>query len=95
MLREPLTPADARKLIRERIQEAVAKVDSIQPLTVDGPVTVEIEREKPGPEELRPGWERVDAFTVRYTGESFWDVFCAYRGAPGTPPPAGAGGNAN
>ena len=70
-----LAPVDARKLIRERIQEAVMQAGEIQPLTLEGPVEVEIEREEPWPAKLREGAERVDAFTVRYTGDHFWQVF--------------------
>ena len=49
----------------------------MKPLTVTSPVTVDIRREEPGPAKLKPGSERVDAFTVRYTGEDFWRVFHA------------------
>ena len=83
-----MAPVDARKMIRERIQEAVAKAADIEPLTVDGAVTLEIWYEEPGPAKLRPGAERVDAFTVRYTGEHFWQVFNhAIYGKPDLPLP--------
>jgi hypothetical protein len=36
---------------------------------------MEIVREEPWPAQIRPGAERVDAFTLRYTGDSFWQVF--------------------
>jgi len=70
-----LAPVDARKLIRERIREAVAKAGTIAPLVAHEPVTVEVTRDEPGPAKLRTGAERVDAFTVRYTGAHFWQVF--------------------
>lgn len=69
------TPADARSLIRERIQEAVKKAGEIAPLTIERPVVIEIVREDPWPAKLKEGAERVDAFTVRYTGAHFWQVF--------------------
>jgi D-amino peptidase len=70
-----LAPVDARKLIRERIREAVAKVDEIRPLVPQAPAVLEIERREPGPTTVSGGGERVDAFTVRYQGESFWQAF--------------------
>ena len=70
-----LAPMDARALIRARIQKATAKAGEITPLTVDGPVVMEIKREKPWPEEIRADAQRVDAHTIRYTGQSFWSVF--------------------
>ena len=39
-----LAPVDARKLIRERIQEAVKVAEEIEPLRAEGPVVMEIER---------------------------------------------------
>jgi D-amino peptidase len=70
-----LTPHDARKLIRERVKEAVARAQETQPLRLSYPVTLEIERRAPGPETVGPGGERVDAFTVRWQGDNFWRLF--------------------
>ena len=70
-----LAPVDARKLIRERIREAVDKAGEIEPLHVDGSVVLEIEKQEPWPAQIRAGAERVNAFTLRYTGDSFWQVF--------------------
>ena len=42
---------------------------------MDSPFVMEIAWEKPWPDALRPGAERVDAHTIRYTGDSFWRVF--------------------
>lgn len=69
------SPADARALIRERVQQAMAQAPAIAPLRAGSPVVLEVERREPGPAELTPGAERVDAFTVRWTGDSFWEVF--------------------
>jgi D-amino peptidase len=83
-----LTPADARVLIRERVQEAVARTGEIEPLALEGPFVMEIEREEPWPARIRPGAERVDAFTIRYTGERFWSVFHHhFYGKPDLPLP--------
>ena len=70
-----LAPVDAHSLIRDRIQEAVAKAGEIAPLTLEGPFVMEIVREEPWPRQIRAGAERVDAFTIRYSGDRFWRVF--------------------
>ena len=83
-----LAPVDARKLIQERIQEAVAKASEIAPLTMQGPLVMEIEREEPWPAQIRAGAERVDAFTIRYTGDRFWSIFHHhFYGRPDLPLP--------
>jgi D-amino peptidase len=83
-----LAPADARKLIRSKIVEAVDRAGDIAPLTLAGPVEIEIEREEPWPAELKPGAERVDAFTLRYKGDHFWQVFHRiFYGRPDMPLP--------
>ncbi len=70
-----LAPVDARKLIKERIQQAVAHAHEVRPLVAEAPVTMEIEHREPGPATLGPGAERVNAFTVRWTGPSLWHIF--------------------
>ena len=84
-----LAPVDARALIRDRIQDAIAKAGEIAPLTLDSPFVMEVEWEQPWPEAIRPGAERVDAHTIRYTGDSFWRVFHHhFYGKPDYPLPA-------
>jgi D-amino peptidase len=70
-----LAPVDARSLIRDRIQDAVAQSGEITPLALEGPFVMEIAREEPWPEPLRPGAEQVDAHTIRYRGDRFWSIF--------------------
>ncbi|NLT41807.1 MAG: M55 family metallopeptidase [Anaerolineae bacterium] len=70
-----LAPVDARALIRERVQLAVQRASLIAPIRPEPPVVMEIELREPGPVNLHPGGERVDAFTTRWVGDSFWDVF--------------------
>lgn len=84
-----LTPTDARQLIRERVQEAVAKAGELAPLTLGpGPVAMEIQHDEPWPAVLRHNAERVDAFTIRYVGASFWQAFHqATVGKPDLPLP--------
>ena len=50
-----LAPGDARYLIRERIQQAVAKAGEIVPLTLTRPLVMEIVGEEPWPAQIRPG----------------------------------------
>ena len=83
-----LTPVDACTLIEEQIPHSVAAAGEIAPLIADSPVTLEIQREEPWPANTREGAVRVDAFTVRFTGESFWSVFHhASYGKPDLPLP--------
>lgn len=70
-----MAPTDAKNLIKTRVQEAVKSAKNIEPLISDGPVVMEVTRPEPGPATLKDGIERVDAFTVRCKGESFWQVF--------------------
>ncbi|MBL7201699.1 MAG: M55 family metallopeptidase [Anaerolineae bacterium] len=83
-----LAPVDARALIRDCIQEAVSAAGEIAPLMLEGPLTMEIVREEPWPEQLRPGAERVDAHTIRYSGDRFWSIFNRhFYGKPDLPLP--------
>ena len=83
-----MAPVDARNLLREQIQKAVANVDEIEPLRIDGPVTLERWREDADASEGGPGSERMDANTVRWKGEHFWQVFHhAFYGKPDLPLP--------
>ena len=84
-----LAPVDARALIRDRIQDAVAQIGEIAPLALEGPFVMEIVREEPWPEPLRPGAEQVDAHTIRYWGDRFWRIFhYHFYGDPDRPLPA-------
>ena len=83
-----LAPVDARALIRERVQEAVAKAGEIAPLTMEGPFVLEIERETPWPAQIREGAERVDAFTIRYEADTVWSILHHhFYGKPDMPLP--------
>ena len=68
-----MAPVDARALIRESIQEAVAKYGEIEPLVAEPPIVFEIQRSVPQPV-TRPGAERVDDFTQRWTGNDFRQI---------------------
>ena len=84
-----MAPADARALIKARVQEAVAVARNIEPLTATSPVVVEVTRPEPGQLSVRDGVERVDDFTIRCKGESFWQAFHnMVYGKPDFPVPA-------
>jgi D-amino peptidase len=74
-----LSAEAARKSIREHAAAAMAKMGSIQPYKIDGPVTIQIEytsRHALGFDtELRPGAEVMDARTVRYRGKDFLEAW--------------------
>ena len=83
-----LAPVDARALIKTRVYEAMERVENIEPLIAESPVVLEVTRPEPGPSSIREGCERVDDFTVRCEGKSFWQVFHHYvYGKPDFPVP--------
>ena len=84
-----MAPADARELIKTRVQEAVAVAKGIEPLVAESPVAVEMTRPEPNQLSVREGVERVDDFTIRCRGESFWQAFHhMFYGKPDFPVPA-------
>lgn len=84
-----MAPADARELIKARVQEAVAVAKNIEPLVANSPVAVEMTRPEPNQRTQREGIERVDDFTIRCRGESFWQAFHhMFYGKPDFPVPA-------
>jgi D-amino peptidase len=77
-----LAPVDARRLIRARVAEAVSRAGEIKPLQAGTPATYDMRGREPGPLDVGPGGERLDAFTVRYHGETIWQAFhLAHYGA--------------
>ncbi len=84
-----MAPADARALIRTRVQEAVAIANNIEPLVAESPAAIEMIRLEPNKLSVREGVERVDDFTIRCRGESFWQAFHSmFYGKPDFPVPA-------
>jgi len=73
----------ARAVIHEAARRSVAKIGSIKPYTVAGPVTLQIEyttRNSLGPEAgLRPGTTIVDDRTIRYRGKDILEAWTLYR----------------
>ena len=74
-----LSAEEARGLIREHARAAMAKMASIKPYRVEGPVTIQIEhtsRHTPLPGAvLPPGAEVIDARTIRFSGKDFLEAW--------------------
>jgi D-amino peptidase len=74
-----LSAEAARRLIHDRAAAAMAKIGTIQPYRVTGPVTIQIEftsRHALTPDTaLNPRAEIVDARTVRYHGKDFLEAW--------------------
>jgi D-amino peptidase len=74
-----LSAEAARRLIRLRAAAAMAKIGSIQPYRVNGPVTIEIEytsRHALTPDAaLKSGAEIVNARTIRFHGKDFLEAW--------------------
>ena len=69
----------ARRAIRDGAKKALARIGSIKPYRIDGPVTIQIEhtsRHSLGPDaRLLPGAEIIDARTIRYSGKDFLEAW--------------------
>jgi len=79
-----LSAEAARRLIHERAAAAMAKIGTIRPYRVNGPVTIEMEytsRHALTPDAaLKPGAEVVNARAVRFHGKDFLEAW--ERGRP-------------
>jgi D-amino peptidase len=69
----------ARRLIQKRAAAAMAKIGTIPPYRIDGPVTIQVEytsRNALKPDAaLVPGAEVVDARTIRFRGKDFLEAW--------------------
>jgi D-amino peptidase len=69
----------ARKLIRTRAAAAMAKVGSVRPYRLDGPVTIEIEYTSrhalSSDAGMKPGAETIDSRTIRFSGKDFLEAW--------------------
>jgi D-amino peptidase len=66
-----LTPQAATALIEERTRAALARVGTIRPYVLSGPVTLDVSFKHYQPSQLLallPGVERTDAHSIRYVG---------------------------
>ena len=84
-----MAPVDAQFLIKTCVQEAIEFIENIEPLIAESPVVMEVTRPEPGRLSVPEGVERVDDFTIRCEGKSFWQVFHnVVYGKPDFPVPA-------
>lgn len=78
-----LSAQSARDLIREAARRSVAKIESIKPYTVPGPVTLQIEyttrNSLPIDAESRTGAEVTDDRTIRFRGKDILEAWRLYR----------------
>jgi len=74
-----LSAEAARRLIHGRAAAAMAKIGTIQPFRVKGPVTIQIEytsRHALTPNDsLRPGATIVNARTIQFRGKDFFEAW--------------------
>ncbi len=72
-----LTPAAGRRLIREKVEAALRRLDDFEPHVLDTPVTLDLTYKNYRPSQvaaLMPGIERTDAHSIRYVGEDIIEV---------------------
>src|SRR5689334_1629300 len=78
-----LSAQAARDSIREAARKSVAKIGTIKPYTVRGPVTLQVEyttrNSLPVDAELRTGAEVLDDRTIRYKGKDILEAWRLYR----------------
>lgn len=78
-----LSAQSARETIREAARRSVAKIGSIKPYTVPGPVTLQVEyttrNSLPIGAELRAGAEVLDDRTIRFRGKDVLEAWRLYR----------------
>jgi D-amino peptidase len=74
-----LSAEAARRLIRERAAAAMAKIGTIRPYRIEGPVTIQVEytsRSALKPDAAgSPGAEVIDARTIRFLGKDFLEAW--------------------
>ena len=72
-----MTPAAGQALIKERVKAGLAKLGSIRPYVLRGPLRLDITFKNYTPAEIvtyLPGIGRVDAHTIRFTARDITDV---------------------
>ncbi len=72
-----MTPAAGRRLIGDKVRAALARVGDFRPMTLQGPIRLELTYKNYQPAELMaylPGVERVDAHTIAFVGQDMTEV---------------------
>jgi D-amino peptidase len=74
-----LSAEAARRLIRTHAVTAMAKIGSVRPYRLDGPVTIEIEYTSrhalSSDAGIKPGAETIDSRTIRFSGKDFLEAW--------------------
>jgi D-amino peptidase len=76
-----LTPAAAYRLIGEKTQKAISRLDEFEPYRLDTPVRLELGLKHYRPVQMLsylPIIEQVDSHTIAYTGDSLAEVMAVY-----------------
>jgi D-amino peptidase len=78
-----LSAVEARAAVREAARKSVAKIGTIKPYTVKGPVTLQVEyttrNSLPVDAEMRRGAEVLDDRTIRFKGQDILEAWRLYR----------------
>jgi D-amino peptidase len=78
-----MSAPEARNAVREAARRSVAKIGSIKPYKVAGPVTLQIEyttrNSLPVDSEMRTGAEVLDDRTIRFKGKDILEAWRLYR----------------
>ena len=72
-----MMPEAAHRLIAEKVQAALRRLDTFDPFVLDAPVTLEVRFKSYRPPEMLaylPIVDRVDAHTVRYVGDNMVEI---------------------
>ena len=72
-----MMPEAAYRLIAEKVQTALRRLDTFDPFVLDAPVTLEVRFKSYRPPEMLaylPIVDRVDAHTVRYVGDNMVEI---------------------
>lgn len=72
-----LLPEAARRLIRERVQAAVERIDDFEPYRLETPITLDVRFKSYRPAEVLaylPMVERTDAHSIRFVGKDMVEV---------------------
>ncbi|MCH7714733.1 MAG: M55 family metallopeptidase, partial [Gemmatimonadetes bacterium] len=72
-----MMPEAAYRLIAEKVQAALRRLDTFDPFVLDAPVTLEVRFKSYRPPEMLaylPIVDRVDAHTVRYVGDNMVEI---------------------
>ena len=77
-------PHQVFALIERKARESMAKIGTVKPYKIEGPVALEVEyttRSTLSPQSTyAPGIERIGPRTLRYSGKNFMEAWTRYAG---------------